>query len=181
MSSFSDAVRHCLRNLATFRGRDTRSQFWFYVLALFIAQQILTVVIAALLIFGVIGPAFGADTSPDPTTFFATFRLFMAAALAIPIVAIVLLAAALVRRLHDRGLSGWWASMPLPFLLFGTVAFIQQFSTFNQPEPTFDHGLFGLMFVNNAVYLATLLALVVLLVKESDPRQNRYGEPPSFG
>jgi uncharacterized membrane protein YhaH (DUF805 family) len=49
-------------------------------------------------------------------------------------------------------------------------------ATFGTPRP--DLGLFGLIFINNMIYMAALVILIVLLAKRTDPGVNRYGPPP---
>ncbi|MEQ1491130.1 MAG: DUF805 domain-containing protein, partial [Terricaulis sp.] len=73
-------------------------------------------------------------------------------------VSVFLLAGAVVRRLHDRGKSGLWALAPVSFLLIGLSAFP---ILFTQDPP--NMGLFFALFLNNALYLGTLIYLVVLL------------------
>ena len=176
MTSFAGAIGHGLRHLVNFRGRDTRSQFWFYVLGLFIAQQAVTAMVVTPLVSGLVGP-FAADaTPPDSTTVAIWIRHVMLAAVFVPVVAVGLLAAAVTRRLHDRALSGWWGAMPLPFLAFGTVA-IRRFMTAGLSPAQPDLRLFGAIIINNALYLLALLALIVLLCLEGVPGPNRFGEP----
>lgn len=180
MSSFGGAIAHCLRNLLRFRGRDTRSQFWFYILGLFIAQQIITA-LATILLMAVHfdSPASVAATPPENAAgFFASVHLFMLIALSSGVLAIMLLAAAVVRRLHDRGLSGAWGLLPVPFIVFSSVEMYRFFGSFGQPGMEPDHSLFMAIFISNALYLVALGALIVLLVRDSDPGVNRFGPPP---
>lgn len=176
MTSFPQAIRHGLRNLANFRGRDTRSQFWFYMLGLVIAYQLLSVLMVL--------PIFAMHVaSPDPIApnpagadaFAGTVRYVMIIALAAPIIVVGLTAAAITRRLHDRGLSGGWGTLPLPFLIFGSVSMYRLFSSVGSPNGEPDHRLFAMTFANNGIYLLTILVLIVLLVKQSDPGSNRFG------
>jgi uncharacterized membrane protein YhaH (DUF805 family) len=88
-------------------------------------------------------------------------------------IAVILLAAAVARRLHDRGRSGFWGLMPLPFLASG---FLLMPRLFKAAEP--DFSLFGYLFLNNLIYLAALGTLVVLLAGAGEPRDNRYGPFP---
>lgn len=88
-------------------------------------------------------------------------------------IAVLLLAAAVARRLHDRGRSGYWGLLPLPFLFFGLFAMGRVF-TANPP----DLRLFALIFCNNLLYLAALLFLIVQLAGGSTPGANAYGETP---
>ncbi|MFC0683630.1 DUF805 domain-containing protein [Novosphingobium clariflavum] len=88
-------------------------------------------------------------------------------------VAIVLLAAAVTRRLHDTGKAGTWGLLPLPFLVIG---FTQMPRIFAAPEP--DMRLFGLLFLNNLFYLGALGVLILLLAGAGSKGDNRYGPPP---
>lgn len=93
-------------------------------------------------------------------------------------VVISLLAAAVVRRLHDRGKSGVWGLMPIPFIVFASVAMPTLFNQFGQGG-TPDLGLFFALFFNNALYLASLVFLIVLLCGASAHGENRYGPEPT--
>jgi uncharacterized membrane protein YhaH (DUF805 family) len=83
---------------------------------------------------------------------------------------VVLLAAAVARRLHDSGRSGVWGLMPLPFLAFG---FIAMPAIFNSQEP--EMNLFFGLFFNNFIYLVTLTVLVVFLASAGKDSENRFG------
>ncbi|EGF90575.1 hypothetical protein ABI_36000 [Asticcacaulis biprosthecium C19] len=91
------------------------------------------------------------------------------------IFAISLLAAAVARRLHDRGKSGAWGLMPLPFITFASVmmptVFAQTFA---------DMGLFFTMFINNVLYIAALVFLVILLAGAGSEGENRFGPDPTL-
>ncbi|WP_395395268.1 DUF805 domain-containing protein [Novosphingobium sp. BL-8A] len=90
-------------------------------------------------------------------------------------VTIVLLAAAVARRLHDTGRAGTWGLLPLPFLFF---SFAQMPKLFTAAEP--DMSLFGLLFVSNLCYLGALGVLVLLLARSGTAGENRYGPPPEL-
>lgn len=79
---FSAAVRHCFDNYATFKGRASRAEFWYFILFTFMCN------LAALMLDSVIG--------------MGLFSLIVLLALIIPSWAVA------VRRLHDSDLSGWW-------------------------------------------------------------------------
>lgn len=99
---------------------------------------------------------------------------FLAAYLAVTFgLAILLYAAAVVRRLHDRGMSGAWALMPLPFILYQTIQVPRLFGSTahgGQPETAM---LLSLAF-SHLFYWLALLALVVMLAGPSDSGPNRY-------
>lgn len=179
MTGFLDAGRHGLRNLLRFTGRDTRSQFWFWVLWLFIGYQLLGVVLGVAMVFSM-GDLFvdpGAqqvvtsDTIAADHLFF--FRLVLTSIIAVSVLVVSLLAAAMTRRLHDSDLRGWWGLLPLPFLLFGMGAMSVVFLSVMPSMRLFIAG-----FLNNLIYLVALIVLVILLCRPSTPGPNRFGERP---
>ena len=91
----------------------------------------------------------------------------MAGAGIVAAILVALLAAALTRRLHDRGRSGYWGLLPIPFIVFALIAMPHVFTQ------TPNLVLFFLLFINNALYLASLITLIVMLAGASrtDPRQ----------
>lgn len=98
--SFTDAIRTCLGKYATFDGRATRSEFWFFYLFTLVVGFIGYI---PLIVFGIIGSADNAIGT-----------LFRLLAILWWIVWIVLIIALYIpflavgcRRLHDRGQSGW--------------------------------------------------------------------------
>lgn len=87
--------------------------------------------------------------------------------------ALLLFAAAVVRRLHDRGKSGLWGLMPLPFILYSSIQMPRMFGTVVAgAEP--DMTLFFSIFVSNLLYIVTLIWLIVLLAGASNPAPNRF-------
>lgn len=84
---FSTAIRTCLtRKFATFSGRASRSEYWFF--------QLLFWLLSAVLLFGV------AITGSE------FFLILLGAAI---LVLLIPSLAVLVRRLHDLNKSGLWA------------------------------------------------------------------------
>ncbi|MCI2808441.1 DUF805 domain-containing protein [Eoetvoesiella caeni] len=88
--NFSTAISTCLSKYATFKGRATRSEFWWFYLFTVLLSWGLSVV-------GVI--VLGEDGS--------LLSSLVTLAFLIPIVA------AGSRRLHDIGRSGWWQLLML--------------------------------------------------------------------
>ena len=87
--SFPDAVRNVLMNKSgDFNGRATRSEFWWWALASFIISIPFTILDG--IIFG-----WGYD---DPVW----FSILLTIAIFIPTLTLT------VRRLHDKGKSGWF-------------------------------------------------------------------------
>ena len=92
------AVASVFRNYATFSGRATRSEYWWF--QLFQVVLFLLVLVAGLVPASLSGPSNG-DT--QPTVAAAGIGLFLLGlALIIPNISVF------VRRLHDADLSGWF-------------------------------------------------------------------------
>ena len=192
MNSFAANIADHLKRLAAFAGRESRGHFWPYagaVLALsFITMFLLMIPPMAESMrrtqqFAAANPDQATVESgpghysisiqghhPELMPDFASMMLGMNAVMA---VAVLLLAAAIVRRLHDRGRSGLWALMPLPFLAFASIV-----TPGVMAASTPDLGLFFALFLNNMIYIGTLVALVVMLAGPSAAGPNKYGETP---
>ena len=89
--NFQTSVKTCFKKYATFSGRASRSEFWYFYLFNYGLYVILIIsAINISLIFGWLFVGF----------FLATFIPFLAAT---------------ARRLHDINKSGWFQILPLPF------------------------------------------------------------------
>lgn len=122
---FSEAVRTCLQlKYATFSGRASRSEYWWFFLF---------IMIVAIVLVGIGGGIMGASGFADlqqggdlpvaSIIFFGLAGIFYLAVL-LPIIAVT------VRRFHDRDLSGWYylAAIVLGFVPFvGILASIAAF------------------------------------------------------
>lgn len=111
---FTDAVRTAIKEkYATFSGRASRSEYWWFQLF----YWVLMVVIVA--IAGGLGAMFtGGDMSNMPTVFYIVVG---APALVIMLGLLVPMLAIQIRRFHDRNMSGWWY---LGLIVFGVVPFV---------------------------------------------------------
>jgi uncharacterized membrane protein YhaH (DUF805 family) len=98
--SFTEAVRSCLRQYATFSGRARRSEYWWFVLAS-VLTMIAGFVLLALLA-GLINYLTDSTAADVISTVLGVIALIGYAALIIPSLAVS------IRRLHDIGRSGWW-------------------------------------------------------------------------
>lgn len=101
------AFKSCLRQYATFSGRATRSEFWFFVLLKFVASYALNFVggiVSAIIALNRIGfpPVAHPATAGLPSFYSAMPVLAWMLILVVPSVAVE------VRRLHDLDRSGWW-------------------------------------------------------------------------
>ena len=107
--SFGEAVRTCLKNYATFDGRATRSQFWWFYLFVVIVSAI---GYAPFLMFTLIA-AGASDGSAVATLFVVLAIIWVIVWIAAYLALIVPLLAVGCRRLHDRGQTGWWQLLML--------------------------------------------------------------------
>jgi uncharacterized membrane protein YhaH (DUF805 family) len=100
---FMDAVRSCLSKYVDFKGRASRSEYWYFALffALLFGSVFLAVRIA-----GTTGMVFG---------FLAVVMLL---GLLLPTIAVS------VRRLHDTNSSGWWYLIVLIPYIGGPILFV---------------------------------------------------------
>jgi len=95
---FSAAVKNCLKKYATFSGRASRSEFWwFYLFA------------------SLVGLVDGMSEKLGLGLIVGLITGFSVLAIVIPSFAVVW------RRLHDTGRNGWWFFAPL---LSGAVVFL---------------------------------------------------------
>lgn len=195
MNRFFAAVRHNLVSLLRFRGRDTPAQFWpyagFVIAILFIvtAAVMLPPIASAMAQMPRIAAA-----NPGPLTdagsglqhsitiggqpeLVPNVQGIIQPMIFLSALAVCLLAAAVVRRLHDRNASGWWAALPLAFLLVGLAMMPRLFRNFaSAPEP--DFALFFVLFANNFFYLLSVLLLILLLAGAGTRGPNRFGADP---
>lgn len=107
MEQMNQAVRAVLSKYATFEGRASRSEFWWWVLAVFLVL-IVTQVIDGALIAPLLGFSAFAPEAGQPLSFLVALGIIL------PNLAVG------VRRLHDTGRSGWWILIGL-IPLIGTL------------------------------------------------------------
>ncbi len=185
------AIIRGFRKLFQFGGRDSPSQFWPYAGLVLIVSFALMGTGVALAMPPVFEEAarvaqenpesvriessptsYSVQISPD-SGFMPDFSAFFLT-LGIGVAFVVtLLAAAVSRRLHDRGLTGFIGLIPLIFLTAGLFGMQRLMASFDSPD--FDEGLFLLLFANNVLYLASLAGLIILLILPGQPKANRYG------
>lgn len=197
MNAFIDSIRNGFGGLLRFSGRDPARRFWPYagivIGLLFLAAAatmapIMNGTFARMQSFAdehpdqvtvTRGPGSYSmeihgnhpELMPDMTPFFAVMQIGCA-------LVVLLLAAAVTRRLHDRGRRGWWGLPPVIFLAGGMTLFPRLFQKTLGGDMTPDvMKLFGLVATNNLLYLASLVVLIILLAGASEPNENRFGPP----
>ena len=99
---FKKSVKTCFQKYATFNGRASLSEFWYFWLLNFAVYAILLILSNKV------------PTANVSIGLFVALCVFFLATL-IPFIAVT------ARRLHDVNKSGWFQIIPLPFLLLSGV------------------------------------------------------------
>lgn len=100
MEKISLAVRTVLSKYATFSGRASRAEFWWWILAVFLISIVTQIIDAA-----IVGPMLGFEGGDASAG--QLLSLLLSLAVLLPALAVA------VRRLHDIGRSGWWILLGL--------------------------------------------------------------------
>lgn len=191
MSASVSLLDH-FKKLFDFTGREDRASFWPYAAVAFIITMVAGMIIFvpmmsrslhAMQQFAAQHPDQATVTS-GPGQYSISIRgnhpefmpsgsmaLFLGVTFGL---AILLYAAAVARRLHDRGKSGFWGLMPLPFIIYSSVQMPRMFASVG-PGAQPDMTVFFSIFLSNLFYIVTLIWLIVLLAGPSEPAPNRYG------
>ncbi len=97
--TFGEAVKTCFSKATTWQGRAARSEYWYFVLFVVICQ------IGAMILDSILGTSFkitDPNSGEQISMGYGWLYLLTAIAMFLPNLA------AMVRRLHDTGRSGWW-------------------------------------------------------------------------
>lgn len=164
--TFARAVRHCLRNYATFSGRARRPEYWWFFLFV-VLGGIVTDLIDGVL-FG-----FGAPDAPETQILGPLWSLTM----------FVPLLAAGWRRMHDTGRPGWY--LLIPMLISLAVLFLVGFEmtavlAIGGPDAA-GLGLGAGVALAGLLLVAQLVASLLILwwlTRPSEKGRNAYGPEP---
>jgi uncharacterized membrane protein YhaH (DUF805 family) len=155
---FLEATRLGFQKYFQFSGRAQRAEYWWFALFCLIGSVIL-------MVFDVV--VLGVD---DPSEDFSPLSDLFSLATLIPSLSLGW------RRMHDIGKSGWWSVLWLAPVIWAAVAALTLFSS----EGDFE--LIGAVAVGLGVLgtIAALIYVLVLLIKDSDPYDNRYGQSVKY-
>lgn len=190
------AIKNGFGSLLRFSGRDRPGLFWPYAAVVFVVMM----VVAMATMVPIVSSSFSrmerfAAEHPELATveqsaggtsitiqgdhpeLIPDFGAFFLVLDGLAIGMVALLAAAVARRLHDTGRSALWGLMPVPFLAIGLIGFPQVMEGLMGPDP--NMGLFLGLFLNNLLYMAAFITLVILLILPGKAGANRFGEPPA--
>ncbi len=196
MAKLTESFRYNLTRLATFSGRESRGQFWPYAIALFLGAMALSylafipAMVDMLTRLGrfveenpgrsLIEPQQGKPPGTLPQELMPDMTSYLQISILINALFVLLIAAAAVRRLHDRDRSGLWALLPLPFWMAAwAMSLSMDPGAMFSPTPE-DARLYQLSMLNSLPVWGMLIWLIVLLAGEGTKGENRYG-PDSAG
>ncbi|MGZ8998376.1 MAG: DUF805 domain-containing protein [Allosphingosinicella sp.] len=189
MEELLPSTRHNLARLVTFRGRDSKRQFWPWAILVFLIQCIAGIAIMIPWMAGTMNRVIAVvQTMPGKEAqdqqlvaakMEALLRESMAGigdlwlpSLICQLGAVLLIAASVTRRLHDRNRRGYWGLIPLPFVAISiaNLPIAGKMMTGDQMTP-----LEGAAVALGYGYWIALLVLVVILVGDGDKGPNRFG------
>lgn len=117
--TFVEAIKTGLSKFVTWKGRASRSEFWFFFLFAFLC------LIVASIIDGILGTTVktvNPMTGLQQSAGYGYLYILVALGLFLPNISVM------VRRLHDTGRSGWWYWLVL-IPLVGAIVLIVWFAT----------------------------------------------------
>ena len=163
---FVEAIKLASSRLSDFSGRSRRSEFWWWMLIVMIANWVLTSFVGNLLV----------------STILATIIMFFGLA-------------ATARRLHDAGKSAWWVyvSYAIGIVLNFMTALSPAMNELTEKAMSgaLNEKSIEKLMTNNAgefmsySLLGILMAIIGLVViimccMDSKPAPNKYGESPKY-
>ncbi len=168
--TFAGAVRTCLTKYATFSGRASRSEYWWFVLFFFIGSLVSGFVDQLLFGVPVLRTGDGGDNGDGPVEFVFGLAMFLP------------LLAAGWRRMHDTGRSGLLLFYPL-IVMIGIATFAGFMGGF---APLFEGDFATLLAGGTSIVIAFSLIVLFLsplvviwwLASPSEPDPNDHGPTP---
>lgn len=151
--TFGEAIRVCVNKFVDFKGRASRSEYWFFVLFGFLINAGAGIIDVAI---------FGPMATVQPLSTLTSLALLL------PQLAVS------VRRLHDTDRSGWWIFGGLiAGILFGVVAGSSIASVGPSGAP--DEGTLMILGVAGIAFFAYIIVLLVFYCQKGTLGPNRFG------
>lgn len=189
------SIKYNLANLTNFDGRDARQTFWYYVLFLvvvqFAASMLVSIPITASTFSGAIKAAqTGMSEEALQAQMMAQmggwFRISLWLSLVFSVLMAVLLVAALVRRIHDSGNSGWWGVVAL---IAQCVSIVHSYLMMDRMEelmivaagPDGAEKILSIQAEMMGIGLTAYVPMIIVIVfgvMKSTNGPNRYGTEP---
>jgi uncharacterized membrane protein YhaH (DUF805 family) len=188
------ALRYHFKHLLVFYGRDARQTFWYWFLFLFILNMAASLITTLPITLNALEAGFEAAKSGDEAAAQAAMMSQMATmmkriimfSLAMGAVNLRLMAAPLVRRVHDSGNTGLWA------IVAGAIYFASLVLTWSRADqavalmrrlaaahdPQMVLGVQARLAWDGLLGYVPLIMVIVFGLLKSTPGPNRYGERP---
>ncbi len=194
-------IKRALTKLWDFKGRDRRAQFWPYAGVVAATTAVLSVVAAVPIILTQIQQSLVfAEANPDKATIHRTPTSVMVEihdttgmppmdpvaglwpVILLGVIAGLFLAAAITRRLHDRGLSGRWALIPAGLYAVWLTVFFRFFGSVWSDNAAIVEARFVILFMalllTSMLVQLSIITLVIVLALKGRDGPNRYGPEP---
>lgn len=186
MGDIIASIRHGLAGLLRFSGRDTRKQFWPYAIFVFLAASLLSYLAMLPELARMMGrmlriaaeqgdrPLAPHEIGPLLDEVMPNFGFLILASVIVNILAMMLLAAAVVRRLHDCDRRGFWGLVPLPSFALGLALAPMALEVVRHPvKPDMNMMIWPVL--NSVLTWGLVIFLIVLLAREGTKGANRFG------
>ena len=165
--SFQEAFLRFWKKYVVFKGRASRSEFWWWMLASFAIQVVLANLV---------------DVSNDHLSFLSSL---WSLAILVPSIALS------VRRLHDINKSGWWLAIfygavfagAILMIVGGGAALFGALSVWGSPSDsgyyaTAAAGSLGILFIGAIIAAAAGIVYIVFMALPSKPEGARFDTVP---
>lgn len=154
---FGEAIKTVFGKLTDFNGRARRSEFWWFVLLYVIVYLIISAIVK------------------NPV-----------ASIVVQTILMLLSVAVTVRRLHDRGHSGWWVAASILLSLFSSVyttskGYLEAMNTVNPSTETMTEMISDpLVLIPSVLSAIANITIFVFTLLDSDKEPNKYGDSPKY-
>ncbi len=177
--NFADSVRSGFKNFVNFRGKASRSEFWYWVLFRVLASAVLGTAENA------IWPATTVTTGDLATDLTAAFSATTPLTSLATLLFFLPDLSVLARRFHDAGFSAKWLLLQLAPVLYGAFASIGVVVLLNNAVPGQDLSSATLMSIIFllvpifALFAVVIVAYLIMTTKKSRSFYdgNKYVEP----
>ena len=187
-------IRHGLANVTQLGGRDSRAQFWPYIIFIYLIEYALEMALTLPIIIRSTYSAFQqVGTSAQggkvdsaalqvqmSQQMMASMQSIMPYTIGLGLVLMFLVSAAVVRRLHDRNWSGWWVLSwniaKVGVLVAGYMSVMAMVQAGDSLE-AINSAKFLPMLIGLANW-AVFIVIVIQLVQQGDHGENRFGPSP---
>jgi uncharacterized membrane protein YhaH (DUF805 family) len=189
------ALRYHAKHLLVFYGRDSRQTFWYWFLLLFIVNIAAGMAMAVPMTINAMVAGIHAAKGGDEAAAQAAMMTQMAAmmgrlialSIAIGVANVLLIAAPLVRRIHDSANSGLWAILAAVIYLISlglawsrstdSVALMRRLAAAQNPDVALQ--MQGQMAWDALLGYVPIVMVIGFGLLKSTPGPNRYGTEPA--